>query len=130
MPASSSIASGVPRTTRSSHLPRRWLSSARSCRHSAAALLVACALAAPAHADAQRDPELKSVVQRAIVTAECFPDKYDSAVWYTLMEPKLRRVVKDRDERMQILKTAFCEAHRPGELRLPPGLVMALMEIE
>ncbi len=25
---------------------------------------------------------------------ECFPDKFDSAVWYTLMEPKLRRVVQ------------------------------------
>lgn len=84
----------------------------------------------PAWADAQRDPELRGVVAQAIASADCFPDKFDSAVWYTLMEPKLRRVVGDTDERMQILKTAYCEAHRPGEQRLPPGLIMALMDVE
>jgi soluble lytic murein transglycosylase-like protein len=101
-------------------------------RSRAAAWVAALALclASPARADAQRDPELRGVVAKAISTAECFPDRFDSAVWYTLMEPKLRRTVSNRDERMQILTTAFCEAHRPGEQRLPPGLVMALMEIE
>jgi soluble lytic murein transglycosylase-like protein len=84
----------------------------------------------PAHADAQRDPELKSIVAAAISSADCFPDKFESAVWYTLMEPKLHNLVSDSGERMQILKTAFCEAHRPGEQRLPPGLIMAVMDIE
>jgi soluble lytic murein transglycosylase-like protein len=94
-------------------------------------LLVAALLAAqPAFADAQRDPDLRAIVAKAIATAECFPDKYDSAVWYSLMEPKLRRIVKDDDERLSILKTAYCEAHRPGEKRLPPGLIMAVMDIE
>ena len=93
--------------------------------------LLALAGAAPlVLADAQRDPELRGIVAEAIASAECFPDKFDSAVWYTLMEPKLRNVVKDHTERMQILKTAFCEAHRAGEQRLPPGLVMAVMDIE
>lgn len=87
-------------------------------------------VAVPAWSDAQRDPELKAIVGNAIASAECFPDKYESAVWYTLMEPKLRRVVTDSTERMQILKTAFCEAHRPGEQRLPPGLIMAVMDVE
>jgi soluble lytic murein transglycosylase-like protein len=107
----------------SSHGSRRSL-------RGAAALLCLAALSGAARADGQLDAELKGVVQRAIVTAECFPDKYDSAVWYTLMEPKLRRIVKDRDERLHILKTAYCEAQRPGEVRLPPGLVMSVMEIE
>jgi len=88
------------------------------------------ALAGQASADAQRDPELRGIVEQAISTAECFPDKFDSAVWFTMMEPKLRRTVRDTDERMQILKTAYCEAHRPGLQRLPPGLVMAVMDIE
>src|ERR1035438_3855620 len=39
----------------------------------------------------QEEPELRAVVQRAIGEAQCFADKYDSAVWFTLMEPKLRR---------------------------------------
>src|SRR4051812_39827882 len=88
------------------------------------------AISAGARADAQRDPELRDIVAKAISTAECFPDKFDSAVWFTMMEPRLRRTVPDTDERLQILKTAYCESHRPGEQRLPPGLVMAVMDIE
>jgi soluble lytic murein transglycosylase-like protein len=87
------------------------------------------AFAAPA-ADAQREPELKSAVQHAIDQAECFEDRYDSAVWYKMMEPRLRKTVPDRAERMQILKTVFCEANRAGEIRIPPGLVMAIIDIE
>lgn len=96
-------------------------------------LLLAALLAtgtAAAHAAAQQDPELRGIVAQAIKSAECFPDKFDSAVWFTMMEPKLRRIVKDPDERMQILKTAYCEAHRPGQQRLPPGLILAVIDIE
>jgi soluble lytic murein transglycosylase-like protein len=87
------------------------------------------AWAAPA-ADAQREPELKSAVKHAIEQAECFEDRYDSAVWYKMMEPRLRKRVPDRDERMSILKNVFCEANRPGEVKIPPGLVMALIDVE
>jgi soluble lytic murein transglycosylase-like protein len=87
------------------------------------------AWAAPA-ADAQREPELKAAVKHAIEQAECFEDRYDSAVWYKMMEPRLRNRVPDRDERMSILKNVFCEANRPGEVKIPPGLVMALIDVE
>jgi soluble lytic murein transglycosylase-like protein len=93
------------------------------------AALSLCA-APQSRADAQRDPELRAIVSAAITSADCFPDKFESAVWYTLMEPKLHNVVADPAERMQILKTAFCEAHRPGAQRLPPGLIMAVMDVE
>lgn len=92
-------------------------------------LLPVLAFGAPAP-DAQREPELKGAVQRAIDQAECFEDKFDSAVWYKMMEPRLRKRVPDRDERMSILKNVFCEANRPGELRIPPGLVMAIIDVE
>jgi hypothetical protein len=59
------------------------------------------ALAAPAP-EAQREPEVKNAVQHAIDQAECFEDRYDSAVWYKMMEPRLRKRVPDRDERMAI----------------------------
>jgi soluble lytic murein transglycosylase-like protein len=100
-----------------------------------AALPLSAALAAalssgPACADQQRDPELQAVVTRAIAQAECFTDHYDSAVWYTLMEPRLRPIVKDKGERLDILRQVYCETHRPGESRLPPGLVMALIAVE
>jgi soluble lytic murein transglycosylase-like protein len=85
---------------------------------------------AVAAAGGQRDPELRGVVQQAITQAECFADRYDSAVWYTLMEPRLRRYVKDRDERLVILKTVWCETLRAGAPPLPPGLVMAILDVE
>jgi soluble lytic murein transglycosylase-like protein len=83
-----------------------------------------------ASADQQRDPQLKAVVARAIVQAECFSDQYDSAVWYTLMEPRLRSSVADKNERLDILKQVYCETHRRGEARLPPGLVMSVIDVE
>jgi len=92
-------------------------------------LLPLAAWAAPAP-NAQREPEIKSAVQHAIAQAECFEDRYDSAVWYKMMEPRLRKKVPDREERMAILKNVFCEANRPGEIRIPPGLVMAIIDVE
>ncbi len=101
-------------------------------RHSR--LILACVLSFGlggwAQADQQRDPELKAVVTHAIAEAECFVDRYDSAVWYKLMEPRLRRTVQNQSERLDILKFVYCETHRAGETRLPPGLVMALIEVE
>jgi soluble lytic murein transglycosylase-like protein len=83
-----------------------------------------------ARADQQLDPALREVVAHAISQAQCFTDQYDSAVWYTLMEPRLRTIVHDQTERLEILKQVYCETHRPGEGRLPPGLVMALIAVE
>jgi soluble lytic murein transglycosylase-like protein len=93
---------------------------------------IACLFLLPglAFADQQKDPELRSVVQHAIAQAECFTDRYESAVWYTMMEPRLRKTVKDKDERLEILKQVFCETRREGEARLPPGLVMAVISVE
>ena len=86
--------------------------------------------ALPATADQQTDPELQEVVAKAIAQAKCFTDQYDSAVWYTLMEPRLRAIVKEKSERLDILQQVYCETHRLGEARLPPGLVMALIAVE
>jgi soluble lytic murein transglycosylase-like protein len=108
-----------------------WTSSARAWLASLAALALLCAgTAHAASPDAQKDPELRAVVQTVIAQAECFPDQYESAVWYTMMEPRLRKLVKDREERLEILRMVFCEAHREGEVRLPPGLVMAVIHVE
>jgi soluble lytic murein transglycosylase-like protein len=106
----------------------------RSCAHGwlakAAGCLATLLLVGVSHADQQKDPGLQSVVQQAINEAECFTDHYDSAVWYTLMEPRLRNLVKERDERMEILKQVYCETHRAGQIRLPPGLVMGVIQVE
>jgi soluble lytic murein transglycosylase-like protein len=104
----------------------------RAGRRILAGALLALALGAarPAAADQQLDPELQAVVARAIAQAQCFTDQYDSAVWYRLMEPRLRDLVKEKEERIEILQQVYCETHRPGESRLPPGLVMAVIAVE
>jgi soluble lytic murein transglycosylase-like protein len=93
-------------------------------------LLGAMPSSPPARADQQLDPQLRDVVARAIAQAECFSDRFDSAVWYKLMEPRLRHSVPNESERLDILRNVYCETHRPGQARLPPGLVMALIDVE
>jgi soluble lytic murein transglycosylase-like protein len=88
------------------------------------------ALAMPEASLPQQDPQLRAVVHQAIDQAQCFTDRFDSAVWFRLMEPKLRRFINDDTERLQILQTVYCETHRPGLAPLPPGLIMAMLEVE
>jgi len=92
------------------------------------ALLLTIALApAIARADGQTDPELRGVLAEVIVPTQCFDDKYDRALWFAYMGPRLARYVKDRDEREQILNHVHCESRR---VNLPPELVLALMDVE
>ena len=77
--------------------------------------------AAPA-ADAQREPELKGAVQHAIEQAECFEDRYDSAVWYKMMEPRLRnRVPGSRRAHGASSRTCSARPTAPAKSRIPPG---------
>ena len=89
--------------------------------------LLAALTAAPARADRQMDPELRGVVAAALEPARCFEDKYDRAVWFAFMEPRLARYVKDTGEREQILHSVHCEAKR---VDIPPELVLAVMDVE
>jgi soluble lytic murein transglycosylase-like protein len=78
-------------------------------------------------ADAQRDPELQGVVEHALKEQTCFEDRFEREVWFTAMEPKLRKTVSDREERTAILEQVHCQAKR---LNLPPGLLMAVIDVE
>ncbi|NJO13659.1 MAG: lytic transglycosylase domain-containing protein [Gammaproteobacteria bacterium] len=55
------------------------------------------------------------------------PDKYDAEVWYKLMEPRVRRQVKDQNERLEILRHVYCEAQSQ---KLPAELVLAVIDVE
>jgi soluble lytic murein transglycosylase-like protein len=94
------------------------------------ALALALLGAPAARADQQLDTGLRDVVAAAIAQAQCFPDRFDSAVWYKLMEPRLRSRVKDNTERLDILTSVYCETHRAGATPLPPGLVLAVIDVE
>jgi soluble lytic murein transglycosylase-like protein len=85
------------------------------------------ALACPALADRQQDPELGKLLKQALRAETCFEDKFDQQVWLAAMEPQLQRVVKHAGERADILYHVHCEARR---LKLPPGLVMAVIDVE
>ena len=98
----------------------------RAVRYSVIALLAALPCAG-ARADRQMDPELRGVIAEAISPAQCFEDKYDRAVWFASMEPRLSRYVKDQQEREQILHNVHCEAKR---VDIPPELVLAVMDVE
>jgi soluble lytic murein transglycosylase-like protein len=98
----------------------------------ALALSALCWLGAcgAAHADQQRDPELKELLQKIIGSRDCFVDKYESEVWYKTMEPRLAQYVPAHQDRVDILDRVFCEAKRDPTLALPPDLVLALIEVE
>jgi soluble lytic murein transglycosylase-like protein len=99
-------------------------------RRSLAALTIFIALLGVAHADQQREPELKDLLQKIIGTSDCFTDKYEAVVWYKSMEPRLARFVPTHDARIEILDHVFCEAKRDPTLQIPPDLVLALMDVE
>lgn len=92
-----------------------------------AAILLLGMLHTPAHADRQQDPQLGALLEQALEAGECFEDKFDQQVWHAAMEPKLRKLVTDEQERAAILYHVHCEARR---LNLPPGLIMAVIEVE
>lgn len=93
----------------------------------ALACLCLWAMATPALADRQQDPELGRLLKQAMQADTCFQDKFDQQVWLAAMEPQLERVVKHPGERADILYHVHCEARR---LQLPPGLVMAVIDVE
>lgn len=95
-----------------------------------AVLLLSAAAPSRAQADQQRDPELKSLLQKIIGRSECFTDKYDAEVWYKTMEPRMVRFLPTHEARVEILNNVYCEAKRDPNLQLPPDLVLALMEVE
>jgi hypothetical protein len=138
-PAPASTATGAPPTTRTSRLPRH---AAFIRRLQGLALLACCGALAvraccacwrcAAWPSARTAGRARRAADRSGTArggaaghqpGECFGDQYDSAVWYTLMEPKLRRYVKDREERWHPAHGLLRDASQPGASVLPPGLV-------
>ncbi len=93
-----------------------------------AACLALCA--GSASAEEQREPELKSLLQKIISSQDCFADRYDAEVWHKAMEPRLQRFISSHDERLEILDHVYCEAKRDPQMQIPPDLVLALIEVE
>ena len=99
------------------------------------------ALAPPAGADRQQDPGLRQVIEAAIRAQPCFEEKYDDVVWYSVMQPRVARRLRQqpRDLRLgedmdaaahRILKAVHCEASKHAMLRDRPHLVLAVIDVE
>jgi soluble lytic murein transglycosylase-like protein len=78
-------------------------------------------------ADRQMDPELRGVLAEVIAPSACFDDKYERALWFASMGPRLSRYVRDEAEREQILHHVHCESRR---VNIPPELVLSVMDVE
>jgi soluble lytic murein transglycosylase-like protein len=112
-------------------------------RHAArlAALLCSALAALPAQADGQRDPGLRAVIEAALAAKPCFEDKYDDVVWYTLMQPRVEKRLRQQppDLRLgedlnttarRILQAVHCESSKHVMLRERPQLVLAVIDVE
>jgi len=106
-----------------------------------ALLAVLLSIATPARADRQEDPGLRAVLQQAIAATRCdgHGDQYGGEVFFKLHEPQLRRILRDPAERIDILRSVYCEAQRVAaryhdqeglDLRLTPELVLAVIDVE
>ncbi len=73
------------------------------------------------------DSQMRELLHQAIHASDSFNDRFDAEVWLTDMSNRLKRKVKDPEERLLILKTVHYEASRA---ELPPELVLALIEVE
>jgi soluble lytic murein transglycosylase-like protein len=112
-------------------------------RHTLSLLVLAAAAlsSATAAADRQHDPGLKEVIQAAIASRPCFDDKYDDVVWYTEMQSRVERRLKQQppDLRLgedrsaaarRILEAVHCESNKHAMLREKPQLVLAVIDVE
>ena len=73
------------------------------------------------------DPELRSVLLKAVAESNSFDDRFTAEVWLFDMSRRLADQVPDMGERLHILKTVHQEATRAA---LPPELVLAVIDVE
>lgn len=101
-------------------------------RRGVAALLLVCTglvVSSQALAATQEHPddELRSLLSKAINSADSFEDRFDAEVWLLDMSNRLERRIPNTRERLNLLKHVHYEASRA---ELPPELVLSVIHIE
>jgi len=71
--------------------------------------------------------ELRSLLIKAINSSDSFEDRYDAEVWLLDMTSRLKPLVDEPRERLDILRLAHAEAKRNN---LQPELVLAVIQVE
>lgn len=73
------------------------------------------------------DENLRQRLIEAINDSESFTDKYVAEVWLTDMSQRMRRYVKNKEERIAILKVLHEEAKR---VDIAPELILSVIQVE
>lgn len=93
----------------------------------ALALILALALPARAESPPPADPALIEKLAVTLADTTRAPDRYDAEVWLRASEQRLARYLDDHEERLELLKIVYREAHRHA---LDADLVLAVMQVE
>lgn len=73
------------------------------------------------------DNEMRQLLQQTIYEADSFNDRFDAEVWLVDMDARLKRYMKDPEERLYFLKLVHREASRT---ELQPELVLSVIHVE
>ncbi len=73
------------------------------------------------------DPRLRQLLTRAINQPSSFNDHFAAEVWLLDMSTRLKPFIKDKKQRLSLLKQIHYEASR---VHLAPELVLAVIEVE
>lgn len=73
------------------------------------------------------DKELRTLLSKTVSEANSFYDRFDAEVWLVDMSNRLKRFIKNPEERLELLKRVHAEAKRAG---LEPELVMSVIHVE
>lgn len=73
------------------------------------------------------DDEMRNLLKQTIHEADSFKDRFDAEVWLVDMDSRLKRYMKDPEERFQFLKLVHQEAKR---VDLQPELVLSVIHVE
>ncbi|MDH5426112.1 MAG: lytic transglycosylase domain-containing protein [Gammaproteobacteria bacterium] len=71
--------------------------------------------------------ELRLLLQQAIESSDSFKDRFDAEVWLLDMSSRLKKLLPEKKERINLLKVVHQEAKRSD---LHPELVLAVIHIE
>jgi soluble lytic murein transglycosylase-like protein len=90
-------------------------------------LLAGLLFTGPVTASEPLDPELRRLLQEAVLADVGFDDRFDAEVWLLDMSNRLEPFVENTKDRIELLKRLHYEATRAG---LAPELVLAVIEVE
>jgi soluble lytic murein transglycosylase-like protein len=78
-------------------------------------------------AQQEPDAELREILKRTVNDSSSFVDRFDAEVWLVDMNSRLKRYIKNPEQRLKLLKLVHAEARRA---ELEPELILSLIHVE